>query len=412
MDDRVIQHRLTGSSVWMTREAVRDRSSRPVCREQQQTIELTEEAVSDTIRAHWEKQALRMFTRARLTRNGYQALINLDSHVWCKETKKFIRVQFPGGTYMPLHVSYGEIIKSSNKIAEDLGLKFDHQKAMFNVRAALVKRLEALDNLNLLQEWWGQEDTLLVQLLADAACKFSAKQTKGTCIVFKPIFNEDGAEETVNSIANQVLLGLYAKDDDYESMLANAQSVRAEVYDIMLNGVYVNGKHWHVKVVLGGDLKLLASLMGLSGGSSLCSCIYCETSRKKFHMVRKDLEMDMVLRTLERLMKLAHVPLPGEEYPCPGEGCSRKVGPEDHDKVPDSSAMSDPRRQAEQKKHFAVVPGRESYLPLEPHVVMGLVLLDLGTVTVVITTELLDNVMPSANVSSTREASHGGTRNT
>ena len=187
------------------------------------TVQMTEEAVADTIRAHWEKQALRTFSRARLTRNGYQTLINLDSHYWCDEQKKFIRVRFPGGTPMPLHVSYGEIIAARDKIAQDLGLSFDHEKAMFNVRAALVKRLEVLDNLGLLKAWWGQEDTLLVQLLADAAGIFTSKQTKGTCIVFKPMFDdtEDGIEG-VNSIANQVLLGLYDNDLEKENIIANA----------------------------------------------------------------------------------------------------------------------------------------------------------------------------------------------
>ena len=153
------------------------------------TIQDVEEAAAAKLRAHWEVHALRLFARARFTRDGYQSFINLDSHTWCPKIEGFVRVKFPGGTPLPLRVSYPAVIKQRDEFPEELGVKHDLDKIIFNVRKSLVARLEYLDSIGRLTECWQEKGTLLVQFLADAAKIYSAKQTKGTCMVLKPIYD-------------------------------------------------------------------------------------------------------------------------------------------------------------------------------------------------------------------------------
>ena len=337
---------------------------------ERKTAKQCEEAAAATIRRHWEKQGLNMFTRCCMTQDGWQILINLLSSQWSPELKDFLRVTFPGGTIMPLMISVDQVVKERNKIAEELGLETTDVSATFDALKALRKRLEYLDDIDLLSPSPDDPECLLVQFLADASTIFSAKNQNATAVVFKPVYNDStldaGSDDLVNSRKNLVLLNLYRKDDSYKNMCEHSASTRLQIDNLMKNGIVVNGRHWRVKVPLGGDLKLLSALLGIAGGKSDYPCIYCESSVHEFSMTKEDWAakgLEMPFRSYERIIHMNHIPQ-ARQYRCPVSSCKCIVAP--GDEAPDITGWNPSKRQAKQRLHFGCVPGRLPYVNVEP----------------------------------------------
>lgn len=345
---------------------------------EKKTVKQAEMGAIYRIRKHWEEQGLNVFTRGCFTEDGWQMLINLLSNKWDKDSEIFERVLLPGGTPLCLLPSVRSIIKQRNLVAAELGLTADEVSSTFNVRLALVKRLEHLDNLGLLSGLPDDPDCLLVQLLADACGIFKAKNTNATCICFKPIYDDSmlGEEhsELVNSRQNLVLLCLYKKDDSYGNLITFGGSVKQQCNDIMQSGIYVNDKHWKIRVPIGGDLKLLTTMLGIAAGKSDFPCIYCKCQVHDFWMDKKaweDNKGGLPLRSLEEQLQLSHIPPSSHmgHYTCPAPSCGCVV--KEDSPLPDASAMKDNPRREQQRMHFGGVPGRTPYLMLEPwHLVM------------------------------------------
>ena len=338
---------------------------------EKKTVEQVEEAAIATIRKHWETQSLNIFTKCNFTQDGWQCLINLLSSSWNKDLEDFLRLRMPAGTFMCLMASMESIIKDRERIAEELGISTTSDATTFDLYKALTKRLEYLDNEGLLTASFDDPDVLIVQLLADASNIFQAKNTSGTAVVMKPVYDDthltEESSDLVNSRDNMVLLCLYRKDDSYENMITHASAIRAQVNTLMEQGITVNGRHWRVKVPLGGDLKLLQALLGLCGGSSEFPCVYCKASTKQFWMNKtawKD-EGGLPLRSLAEQVAMTHTP-GANRYRCPAPECQKYVEP--HDAKPNASkdVMNATTRQREQRKHFGTVPGRDPYALIEP----------------------------------------------
>jgi hypothetical protein len=210
-----------------------------------------------------------------------------------------------------------------------------------------------------------------VQLLADASQIFRAKNTNATAMVLKPIYDDSCLTEEdadlVNNRFNLVLVALYRKDDSYQNLCNHAASVAQQIESIREQGVTVNGRHWRIKMPVGGDMKILSAMMGLCGCSSEWPCVFCKSSTHDFSKHKQQWTDGLPLRDLDEHIMMQHIPR-DTEYACPSPHCSAtiKVG----SIAPDASLMNDSKRRAEQRKHFGGVPGRAPFtsIPLEDYI--------------------------------------------
>jgi hypothetical protein len=341
---------------------------------EKRTVQEAEEAAMARIRKHWEEKGLGLFSRCGMTHRAWQININMTSHRWNTRLQDFERVLLPGGTPMCVHPSLHHILKEREKIAEELGIssKTNEISTSFDVITSLVCRLEYLDNKGLLTGCVDDPGCLLVQLLADASQIFRAKNTNATAMVLKPIYDDSCLTEEnidlVNSRFNLVLVALYRKDDSYENLCSHAGAVAQQIETLRQQGVTVNGKHWRIKMPVGGDMKLLSAMMGLCGCSSEWPCVYCKCSTHDFSKSKeKWLPEGLPLRQLHEHLQMQHIPM-GAQYACPSPHCNAQIKP--GSVAPDSSLMNDTKRRAEQRKHFGGVPGRAPFtnIPLEDYI--------------------------------------------
>jgi hypothetical protein len=88
-------------------------------------------------------------------------------------------------------------------------------------------------------------------------------------MLLKPIYdNSDLIEESVDLVNNRfnlVLVAFHRKDDSYDNLCSHADYFAHQIEIIREHGITMNGKHWRVKMPVGGDMKLLSAMMGLCG---------------------------------------------------------------------------------------------------------------------------------------------------
>ena len=337
---------------------------------EKKVAEQVEASVSARIRAHWERQALQMFSRCAFTQDGWQCLINLLSHFFNPESGSLERLVFPSGIMMPLMKSLSGVLAERDHLAASLGLTSTQTSAMFDPKKALVKRLQALDSKGLLRPspLFGSADTLVVQFMADATSIYSSTHTQGTAAVFRPEYDDSGVTDegqSMSSINNVILLALFAKDDSYDAMCQELPGLLQQIADLMRDGVTVNDRHWKLVIPMGGDLKLLAALLGLAGGSSEFACLYCEASTHQYHISKREWDKKggaPCARDFARILRLQHFP-EAQQYTCPSPSCRHRVDPTDgQPKLESQYGKSE--RLSTQKKHFSLVPGRLPFLPI------------------------------------------------
>ena len=183
----------------------------------------------------------------------------------------------------------------------------------------------------------------------------------------KPIYDDSHMLEEdadlVNSRFNLVLVALYRKDDSYHNLCAHAASVAQQIDFLRDNGITVNGRHWRVKVPVGGDMKILSAMMGLYGCSSHWPCMFCKGFLHDFWKNKAEWADGLPLREHEEQLKMNHIPADAE-YSCPSPHCKAKIKPDSS--APDASLMGDSKRRAEQRKHFGGVPGRQTFTNIPP----------------------------------------------
>lgn len=235
--------------------------------QEKKTVQQAEEAAVAKVRVHWEKQGLNLFSRCTFTKHGWQSLINLSSHSWDEEIQDFVRLSLPGTTNFCKFPSLQSIINAKEKLAAELGITSTDVSTSFDPMKGLTKRLEHLDNHNLLSPSSDDADTLVLELEADAAKIFEAKNTNATALALKPVYDDSSLEsehpDLVNSRYNLVLITLYRKDDSLKNLIAHAGACRDHLEHLKKHGIVVNGKHYKIKIPIGGDYKLLQAMMGL-----------------------------------------------------------------------------------------------------------------------------------------------------
>ena len=75
-----------------------------------------------------------------------------------------------------------------------------------------------------------------------------------------------------------------------------------------MNGIVVDGKHWKLKIPVGGDMKLLSAMMGLCGCSSEWSCMFCKAPTGEFFKHKEEWLEGHPLRNLEEHLQMQHIP--------------------------------------------------------------------------------------------------------
>ena len=219
---------------------------------------------------------------------------------------------------MYLHVSMAFIIKERDKIAEELGISSKANKisTTFDIIKALACRFEYLEDKGLLTPCVDDPDCLLVQLLADASQIFRAKNTNATAILLKHIYGDsDLTEEDANCVSNQfnlVLSTLNMNNDFYTNLVNHASSIAQQIEALRVNVIVVNGKHWRLKIPVGGDMKLLSAMMGLCGCSSEWPCMFCKAPTGSFFKHKEDWLEGLPLRNLEEHLQMQHNPSKGK----------------------------------------------------------------------------------------------------
>ena len=97
-----------------------------------------------------------------------------------------------------------------------------------------------------------------IQEAEEAASQiFRAKNTNATAMCLKPIYDDsymliEEDADLVNSRFNLVLVVMHRKDDSYQNLCAHAASVAQQIDFNRGNGITVNGRHWRVKIPVGG----------------------------------------------------------------------------------------------------------------------------------------------------------------
>jgi hypothetical protein len=213
-----------------------------------------------------------------------------------------------------MHSSLNHILKEREKTAEEIGIssKTNEISTTCDVITSLVCRLEYLDSKVLLTGCVDDPGCLLVQLLANASQIFRAKNTNATAMVLKPIYDDICLTEEnidlVNNRFNLVLVALYRKDDSYENMCSHVGAVAQHIEILRHQGITVNGKHWRIKMHVGGDMKLLSAMMGLCGCSSEWTCVFCKCSTHDFVKSKEQwLPEGLPLRQVEEHLQMQHI---------------------------------------------------------------------------------------------------------
>ena len=82
-----------------------------------------------------------------------------------------------------------------------------------------------------------------------------------------------------NTVQNQKALGFYLGDDCLQDFKLNAPNLPMQLDKLQKGGLMIEGKKINVELLLGGDLKFITALMGLTNNASLFPCPFCITHK-------------------------------------------------------------------------------------------------------------------------------------
>jgi hypothetical protein len=103
------------------------------------------------------------------------------------------------------------------------------------------------------------------------------------CISISDSGHKEENADVVNVRFNLVLVAMYRKNDSYDNLCRHYASVAQQIDIIRTQGITMNGRHWRVKLPVGGDIKMLSAIMGLCGCNSKWPCMVCKSSTHEFH---------------------------------------------------------------------------------------------------------------------------------
>ena len=324
-----------------------------------------ESGVCDQIQAHLDSIAGPLYSLLNLTEREYQKLINALSWEFDYEHGKHRRIRFKWGSKMPRFMSYIKLREAKKQFMQTLGMVREENRAYVDAETVLVRRIKTLVKQGILVLQPGMK--LRVQLLGDATGIWKSLKVNGTTIVLKIMYDmPHGAKKEgsgCNSKTNMIPLGFYLGDDCLKDMQQYMSHLPAMLQKIQDEGVTVDDTQLDVEFWLGGDLKFVTAMLGMSGNSSINPCPLCKALHSKkcrqLHLTKAELQKAKVdARTIAEIHELAHVYL-GRNVTC--KACSKQI----------TKDITHPERtkygrQSRQKKHFMAKEGEGPFLPFIP----------------------------------------------
>ena len=294
-----------------------------------------EEDTASAIKKHMDEIAVPLYSLLNLTERRYQDLINYWSNVFSEAGEK-TPFFLPLGTKIPKWMSKNKLLKAQRDFLQGLGLTMCAEKktAYVSPKKILIRRLKYLHKRGYINLNDGQAQQ--VQVLGDATGIFKSMMVNGTVFVIKVIYTTEHVEgQGVNRVNNQKAFAFYLGDDcraDVEERLPNM--VR-DLEDIAENGVDIDLRkseeddvedqgqdqagpndraqrvHVPIKLLLGGDLKLITGLVGVNSNAGSYPCPLCQAGhfkhRHQLHMTKQELRAAGVpLRTIESQDQWSH----------------------------------------------------------------------------------------------------------
>ena len=106
--------------------------------------------------------------------------------------------------------------------------------------------------------------------------------------------------EGENVVENAKLVGFYLGEDDFHDLNKNLPVLAADLDKLQNDGLDVDGIHVNILLFLGGDLKFLNSMLGLTNNASLYPCPFCMVFKGHLSWTLAELQ-DPNVRNCEKL---------------------------------------------------------------------------------------------------------------
>eukprot|EP00873_Tetraselmis_striata_P013373 jgi/Tetstr1/433637/TSEL_000008.t1 len=322
----------------------------------------TEEAAKRVMEQHWRENAVKIYTDICSTARAWKQLKTMLSNRKDPNVDYWTPLLWPCGTEAPGAPGLDWILSRIREHMEKLRVDSANLCCKVYTRSVIVDRLEFVDNMGLLPP---PGSTIPCQHLIDATGLFKNPRTNSTSGVAKCIYDDSSLtdeSQKVNSVNNHVLLTFFLRDDCWTDLQLHASHIPDDLKQLQREGVHVNGKHYNIKVLAGGDMKILSGLLGHCGCSSLFPCIYCIVgSHAERAMTLQQWEAAGIsMRDMEELVQLTHTVMGSR---CPSTKCK------DRDVTASSAELADEgmsvsRRQQLQQLHYGMCRGRAPYLVL------------------------------------------------
>eukprot|EP00873_Tetraselmis_striata_P045526 jgi/Tetstr1/465790/TSEL_010412.t1 len=294
----------------------------------------------DAIEKHWSQVAVDMHARNRFSFQEWQQQVHFTFRGWADDGQ-LVRMIFPCGVTFPRLPTVNQLRTMLDKIYAQVEIDAPLGPAASASATAMLK----LRIRQLLKEGKvvTKEDgkTLVVQFLADSARHAQRSAKNGTSCTLKVLWDLpegmtaaealQSRDANINSVDGLSLWAFFFGDDKLQDIQNLLPVVATTLNDINQNGIEVDGVHYNVDLLVGGDLKFLNSILGLNGCSSTFPCIYCEVNKNNLHLFasqryrtftndlgEEETEDLMHDRDSSRMRDNAHArPLEeGEEYHC------------------------------------------------------------------------------------------------
>ena len=286
-----------------------------------------EKSVCDKIQDHLNAIVSPLYALLNLTERDYQKLVNALSWEYDVEHEKHRRIKFKFGTRMPRLMAHLGLRELKKKFMDEIGLVRERNKAHVEAVPLLKRRIQDLVKEKILQIEDGMK--LKVQVLGDATGIWKSMKVNGTTIVLKIMYDTPHGTKKegtgVNSKRNMLPVGFYLGEDCLGEMRKYMSHLPSMLEAIQNNGIDVDGKHIDIEFWLGGDLKFVTAMLGMSTNGTIHPCPFClaedSVKNRQMHFTIEQLkDAGVTDRTLSEIFKMAHLYVDEDEegeYQCP-----------------------------------------------------------------------------------------------
>ena len=261
-----------------------DKIGEPTRRRGRNIAKATESGAVRVVQEHMDKVVIALHAECSLTDHAYQCLINYTSNVY--EDNQMSRLLLPFDTPMAKWMPKNKLKEALKEATIKLGIEVKPGSAWLDPIKVVTQRVIELIRKGLITIQPGM--ILKVQLLGDATTLWKSMKVNGTTIVLKVIYNDkkDGKKlkgDGVNTVENQKAIGFYLGDDTHALIKLNAPDLPKQLLKLCIDGIIIDGERVGIRLLLGGDLKFINSLLGLKNNASMYPCPFCITHKDLLH---------------------------------------------------------------------------------------------------------------------------------